>query len=68
MDLKQANAQLFDQVHNLQTRKVTTYMDGKYTDDVRICVMELLSRNVGIRQIEPVIRAVMNLTLCTHIN
>ena len=36
-------------------------MDGKYTDDVRICVMESLSRNVGIRQVEPVIRAMMNI-------
>ena len=61
LDLKQANAQLLDEVNRLQTRKVTTYVDGKYTDDVRICVMELLSRNVGIRQVEPVIRAVMNM-------
>ena len=30
-------------------------------DNVRTCVMELLSRNVGIRQVEPVIRAVMKM-------
>ena len=61
LDLNEANAQLLDEVNHLQTRTVTTYVDGKYTDDVRICVMELLSRNVGIRQVEPVIRAVMKM-------
>ena len=61
LDLKEANAQLLDELNHLQTRKVTTFVDGKYTDSVRICVMELLSRNVGIRQVEPVIRAVMKM-------
>ena len=61
IDLKDANAQLLDQVKQLEMREITTYVDGKYTDDVRICIMDLLSRNVGIRQIEPVIRAVMRL-------
>ena len=49
-------------MNQLQTRKsLATFVDGKYTDNVRICVMELLSRNVGIRQVEPVIRAVMKM-------
>ena len=61
LDLKEANAQLLDELTHLQTRKVTTFVDGKYTDSVRVCVMELLSRNVGIRQVEPVIRAVMKM-------
>ena len=61
LDLKEVNAQLLDEVNQLQASKITTYEDGKYTDDVRICVMELLSRNVGIKQVEPVIRAVMKL-------
>lgn len=61
LDLKEANAQLMDELNLFQTRKITTYKDGKYTDDVRICVMELLSRNVGIKQVEPVIKAVMKL-------
>ena len=61
LDLKEANAQLRDQVNLLQTRKITTYEDGKHTDDVRICVMELLSRNVDIKQVEPAIRAMMKL-------
>ena len=61
IDLKDANAQLLDQVKQLEMREITTYVDGKYTDDVRICIMDLLSRNVGIRQMEPVMRAVMRL-------
>ena len=65
IDLKEANSHLVDELKYLQTRKVTTYVDGKYTDDVRICVMDLLARNVGIRQIEPVIRAVMRLCRVT---
>ena len=55
------NARLLDEVNHLQTSKITTYEDGKYTDDVRICVMELLLRNVGIKQVESVIRAVMKM-------
>ena len=35
--------------------------DGKYSNEVRMCVMELLSHNVGIRKVEPVIRAVLKL-------
>ena len=41
--------------------KVITFEDGKYTDYTRICVMELLSKNVGIMQVEPVVRSVLKL-------
>ena len=61
LDLKQVKAQLLDDMNHLKTRKVTTYVDGKYTDDIQICVMELLLRNVGIIQVEPVNRALMNM-------
>ena len=60
IDLIEANPHLMDELQYLQTRKVTTYVDGKFTDDLRICV-NLLAINVGIRQIEPVIRAVMRM-------
>ena len=36
-------------------------MDGRFTDDLRIFVMDLLAINVVVRQIEPVIRAVMRM-------
>ena len=35
--------------------------DGKYSNEVRMCVMELLNHNVGIRKVEPVTRAVLKL-------
>ena len=33
--------------------------DGKYTDDVRACCCELLSLNVGINNVVPIITAVL---------
>ena len=39
LDLKEVNAQLLDEVNQLQASKITTYEDGKYTDDVRILAM-----------------------------
>lgn len=37
-------------------QEITTYTDGRYIDRWEsACVMELLSHNVGIRQVEPVI-------------
>ena len=44
-----------------ESKKIVTFKDGKYTDDVRLCVMELLSQNVAILQVEPVVRAVLKL-------
>ena len=38
---------------------VTTYDGGKYSDDIRSCCYELLSLNVGIRNIKPVIKTVL---------
>ena len=36
-------------------------VDGKYTEEVWLCVMELLAHNVGINKVETVIRAVLKL-------
>ena len=38
---------------------ISTFEDGKYTDDVRACVYELLSLNVGVRNVAPIIRCVL---------
>ena len=57
----EANAQLLETINELRSRKITTHKDGKYTNSMRVCVMELLSHNVGIRQVEPVIKAVSKL-------
>ena len=43
----------------LTSDEVTTFEGGKYTDDVRACVYELLSLNVGVRNVAPIIRSVL---------
>ena len=62
MDLLEQNAEYIDTLNELQTRRVTLFKDGKYTDDLRICIMELLSYNVGILNVEPIIKSVLNLS------
>ena len=37
---------------------VVTFENGRYTDDVRVTCLDLLSRNVGIQNVEPIIRSV----------
>ena len=61
LELMEANAILHDELATLKSRKLVTYVDGKYTDRMRLCVMDILSHNVGINQAEPVIRAVLRL-------
>ena len=39
---------------------VTTFQDGKYTNDMLECVMALLSLNVSIHKIDQVIKVVLN--------
>ena len=39
---------------------IKTFEGGKYTDDVQACVYELLSLNVGVRNVAPVIRCVLS--------
>ena len=39
---------------------VTTFQDGKYTNDMRECVMAWLSLNVSIHKIDQVIKVVLN--------
>ena len=53
------NAQLREDLDAELNSEICTFEDGKYTDDVRACVYELLSLNVGIRNITPVILCVL---------
>ena len=57
----ETNAALKDEVEQLQLRKLTTFEGGKYSDELRMCVMELLSNNVAILQVVPVIQSVLKL-------
>ena len=37
---------------------VVTFMNGRYSDDVRVTCLDLLSRNVGLQDVEPIIQSV----------
>ena len=66
-DLEQKNSELRDTVEELVSDKdISAYQNGKYTDDVRACCYELLSLNVGIRNISAVITSVLK-TLLTNL-
>lgn len=55
------NAEMSETLESiLSSKEITTFESGRYTDDVRACVYELLSLNVGVRNIAPVIRCVLN--------
>ena len=51
------NAEMSESI--LQSDMISTFEGGKYTDDVRACVYELLSLNLGVSNIAPVIRCVL---------
>ena len=58
-------SQLSENVDELEARQtsqpaVVTFDKGRYTDDVRVTCLDLLSRNVGILNVEPIIRSVSN--------
>ena len=55
--------QLSEKVDELENERssqpaVVTFVNGPYSDDVRVTCLELLSRNVGIQNVEPIIRSV----------
>ena len=43
----------------LSSEEITTFESGRYTDDMRACVHELLPLNVSVHNIAPVIRCVL---------
>ena len=45
VELLEANAELHDELKHLQSKKLITFEHGKYTNELRVCVMELLSHN-----------------------
>ena len=54
------NAQLRDKMDEiLKSDEIVTFEHGKYTDNVRACIYELLSLNVGVRNVAPIIRCVL---------
>ena len=61
-ELLEDNAELIDKCD----RHVKLYTENKYTDDLRLCIMELLSYNIGILKIEPVLKSVFKLLDVTY--
>ena len=60
--LSSTNAELNETVESIMMAEpeITTFANGKFTDDVRACVYELLSLNVGVKKIGPIVRCVLN--------
>ena len=60
-ELENDNSELHELVDDLMssTSEISTFAHGKYTDDIRLCCYELLSLNVGINNIKPVITSVL---------
>ena len=52
------NSEFDDVIQSIES-EITTFEHGKYTDDVRACIYELLSLNVGVRNVGPIIRSVL---------
>ena len=61
-ELQSMNAQLREDIDDLEKNKeVMTYMDGRYTDMLRECIIKLLALNVGINNVNNVIECVLQL-------
>ena len=59
-ELQAENLQLHDELTAAKDCQLATLKNGKFTDGVRQCCHDLLSRNVGVRNIEPVINSVLS--------
>ena len=57
--LQNENKELEELVSLLEGEEVVTFQNGKYTDEVRETVMELLSMNVSMNRVNDVIRTVL---------
>ena len=61
--LEEENLDLHEKVEAIiaeANENILTFEKGRYTDDVRACCYELLSLNIGVNNIKPVITAVLN--------
>ena len=68
-DLKRENKELHKEnaeLVNKSSYHMEFYSENKYIDSLRMCIMELLSYNVGILKIEPVLQSVFKLLNITY--
>lgn len=68
-ELLEENAVLNEELCQLKSQSIVTMVDGKYTEEVRLCVVELLALNIGSNMVEPAIRTVLKLVdmSCTQL-
>ena len=60
-ELEEDNLDLREQVEVfLKSDEIVSFEGGMYVDDIRACYYELLSLNVGLRNVEPIIRSVLH--------
>ena len=58
--LKSDNAEMAETLESvLKDTEVHTFEGGRYTDNVQACIYELLSLNIGVRNVAPIIRCVL---------
>ena len=51
---------LMEKIEEIERQQVPTFQGRQYLNNVRQCCLELLSLNVGVKNIEPVIRSVLH--------
>ena len=54
------NEHLQEEMDRLEKKRLVTFEHGKYSDGVRQCCLELLSMNVGVKNVDPIIRTVLS--------
>ena len=58
--LQLENEHLQEEIDRLEKERLVTFEHGKYSDGVRQCCLELLSINVGVKNVDPIIRTVLS--------
>ena len=51
---------LMEKMEEIERQQVPIFQGRQYLNNVRQCCLELLSLNVGVKNIEPVIRSVLH--------
>ena len=54
------NEHLQEEIDRLEKKRLVTFKHGKYSDGVRQCCLELLSMNVGVKNVDPIIWTVLS--------
>ena len=63
LKIKEENAIALDRISELESNTVafTSLANGRYSDAVRTCVMDLLTNSVPVRKVEPVMQFVLHM-------